>query len=779
MKVAIMTWFHYQNYGTALQVTALTKFLKDHGYTPDVINYIPKGIRSRTVPDYTLSSLTKRTLNQIGSKKYGTPSNNTHITDERVCRLFDQFIKDNLELTKTCITYSDLYKLNKHYDYFICGSDQIWSPNNFDPHYFLDFVYPVQKRIAFSPSIGLERIDDPYLVNQYKKLIEEFACISIREKHGKDLIKKITGIEVPVTCDPTMLIPADHWRTFQKSDFNPGSGPYVLAYILGNNHNHWNSIYDFISETGLNLKIVPVYETDLDREGVLSDPIGPAEFLKLIDNASFVVTDSFHGMVFSLLFHTQFIPFERFSPIDPINQNSRVYNLLEQVNLLDNLIKFDSSSKIQISEIDFMKTDELIDKWRIKSRNFLLKSLNEPNNQNFGLHNKSVDPSENSCSGCGICSKACPVDAIKIRMNQNGFLQAEVNQDLCINCGKCSNHCPFYSDPNSSGYECARLFSYKDNRSEILNRSSSGGAAFALSELLLNQGYRVIGSTFNEAKQAAEHICIDSIESLSKLQGSKYLQSDFSKVLNEVQNTEKPIVIFGLPCQIAASRKLLKDRSDVYYVDLICHGVPSYNLYKKYKKWIASNSDVNSDEMITNFRSKESGWKFRTVRNTDGKNTIAFDQNTDGFFRMFESMNCYNDSCYECPWRKDSSADLRLGDYWGPRFENDTTGVSMLVSYNQSGEQLIELLTSSGLGNCSEHPKEDYIKYQQTFNFPKPLFYDELMLNLRSESDNLDILNEKYSYPGEKQTLTHIGKLERIIRMIRYDQFDKELEKEE
>ncbi len=180
-KVALMTWYKYYNYGTALQAVALYNTIKRLGYDVDVINYSPRKNRNYSC-DKVYRSIFKMTLNKM--KEVLNPSG---ISCERI-KLFNNFVLDNITETKPCRSYPELHDLNKIYDAFICGSDQIWSPLWFDDKYFLSFVDEPQKMIAYAPSMGNNKADDKNLKKEISKNLKRFSNLSVRENDGKKLI---------------------------------------------------------------------------------------------------------------------------------------------------------------------------------------------------------------------------------------------------------------------------------------------------------------------------------------------------------------------------------------------------------------------------------------------------------------------------------------------------------------------------------------------------------------------------------------------------------------
>ncbi|WP_415336205.1 polysaccharide pyruvyl transferase family protein, partial [Clostridium perfringens] len=144
MKIGVMTWFHYLNYGTALQLTALCHTLKNMGHSVKVINYKPNITVSRLENGSILKEYFDKIPNKIKNRGL------KHYTSEGKENLFYDFY-NQLSFTDEVITLSDFQELNDKFDFFVCGSDQIWSPLNFNPRYFLDFVTDKNKMIAYAP----------------------------------------------------------------------------------------------------------------------------------------------------------------------------------------------------------------------------------------------------------------------------------------------------------------------------------------------------------------------------------------------------------------------------------------------------------------------------------------------------------------------------------------------------------------------------------------------------------------------------------------------------
>lgn len=756
MKLGIMTWFHYCNYGTALQVTALSEVLNNIGVEPYIIDYIPQSF-SRSIPDYSLLGMFKRIVKRPGYTRQ------VYLNEEKE-QLFDNFIKSHLRFTEKCNDLSDLENLNSYYDGFICGSDQIWAPLVFNSHYFLDFVKDGNKKIAYSPSLGVKSVDDVYAKYEIKKLLADFKYLSVREETGKKIIERLTSKKAELVLDPTLLLAKHQWEALLGLK-SKAEKPYMFVYMLGHNEQYWEEIYKIADQLKLEVKIIPVFDEDLNRPGCVKFSVGPNEFLDLLYNSSYICTDSYHGMLFSVNFKKNFTVFKRFKNNDTKNQNSRVLDLLEAFGLEERLFKEKHKFKNIKSKINYDKIDNIIEDLRKKSIEYLknaIYSLNESEEtetQNIYTYNSL-------CCGCGSCKEACPVSAINIKMNEQGFYQSFVDDTLCVNCGKCISVCPVQQRKEATDITKCSLFSYKDNDSTVLLKSSSGGAAHRISRQLINKGFSIAGCTFNSETQKTEHILVKNENDLCLFQGSKYMQSDFSKVLEQIRECNNPVAIFGTPCQIAGAKKLFSDRKDILYIDLICHGVPSYHLYDKYKQKLNTEYGLNPLKISVVFRYKPMGWRHYHIHSSDGENSCCFSKEKDDYFRMFERGNCYMKSCYECRFRNSTCADIRLGDYWGPRFSDDTTGVSMVLCATKKGESIVEELKNTKAGSLQEQPIDDYIQYQQMTNFPPPVFYDELIENLKKPKIKMSAICDKYVFPFERVELSKKEHIKYIIRMM-------------
>ena len=296
----------------------------------------------------------------------------------------------------------------------------------------------------------------------------------------------------------------------------------------------------------------------------------------------------------------------------------------------------------------------------------------------------------------------------------------------------------------------------------MLQKSSSGGLAFRIANNGMKKGYCIVGCEFDPSQHRAKHIVLtpDEMNKLVLFQGSKYTQSDFASITHELVVPERKMFIFGTPCQIAGMRNLLHNRANVVFVDLICHGVPSYNLYLKYLEYLKECGLKPDAYLETQFRYKPKGWRERYIYNTDSQTEYCKSQDMDPYFLMFEHGFCYSKSCYECPWREKSCADIRLGDYWHEKYSDNITGVSMAVVFTEKGKIWIQELLSTE-ACVKQEPIRDYTECQQTKNSKIPAFWEDLQNDLVSEKSLGNIVNE-YVVPFDKRR-----KITRALKKIK------------
>ncbi|WP_345242032.1 polysaccharide pyruvyl transferase family protein [Pontibacillus salipaludis] len=364
-KVGIITLNGYKNYGNRLQNYALQETIKSVGYSVDtiLIKHEAKNPRLITRVKNTFKSLE---FSKVFQKVYNKRNKKYH---QGKVKKFKEFSNELISETEYAITrdHLPLDKLS-HYDYFVVGSDQVWNPFyiNGSSLYFLDFAPPA-KRISYAASFGISSIPDEFK-KDYQKYLKEMKDLAVREDQGIDIIKDLTGRDdAQVVVDPTMLLTKDKWREIAKPSSEKPSSPYLLTYFLGDVSNSTKGEINRIAKEK-KLKIINLASLK-DVKYYTSDP---SEFVDFIDSAEIFCTDSFHGVVFSIILETPFIVYERGGSLP--SMNSRIETLLSKFNLESRLDK-NITSKSQVDKIDYSHVDKILKEEREKAFTYLKKAL--------------------------------------------------------------------------------------------------------------------------------------------------------------------------------------------------------------------------------------------------------------------------------------------------------------------------------------------------------------------------------------------------------------------
>ncbi|MDE6946190.1 MAG: polysaccharide pyruvyl transferase family protein, partial [Anaeroplasmataceae bacterium] len=291
--VGIMGWHQMYNFGTQLQITALTQVVRMMGYYPEIIDYSPTNEMYRIKKNMLFAML--RVLRRVNYMK-----NPEYLSDARR-KIFDSYKKEYFCFSDKCEFSSELYMLNEQYGAFVCGSDQIWNPYYGDDKYFLDFVENSSKKIAYAPSFGVDSLPNNYVLNKYKRLLEGFNAISIREVQGQEVLSRMGISDAPVVLDPVLLLDKEGWNDLL--DLQPlQRDDYILCYFLGNIRKYLRYIRKLQKKLQKKVIVIATRNKDLKLPFEIYDEIGPKEFLLLIQGASFICTDSFHGVCFSVIY---------------------------------------------------------------------------------------------------------------------------------------------------------------------------------------------------------------------------------------------------------------------------------------------------------------------------------------------------------------------------------------------------------------------------------------------------------------------------------------------
>lgn len=310
---------------------------------------------------------------------------------------------------------------------------------------------------------------------------------------------------------------------------------------------------------------------------------------------------------------------------------------------------------------------------------------------------------KSECCGCGACYNICPKKAIEMIEDEEGFKYPKINEEKCVKCGLCEKICPSLNSQITSreNVEIKTIGTYS-NDLENRNNSSSGGIFSELARYIIEEKNGVVyGAGFDEKFKVIQQE-ISETKNLEKLRGSKYVQSDTLETYSEVKEyleKGKYVLYTGTPCQIMGLKSYLRKPYDrLYTCDIICHGVPSPKVFRKYI--YEMENEYQSKVTSISFRNKKYGWNIFSMKIEfeNGKEYIA-KLTEDKFMQGFLKNIYLRPSCYKCKFSTlPRNADISIGDFWGveKKYEEfrDDKGTSILLLNTNKGYEIFDKIKS-------------------------------------------------------------------------------------
>lgn len=373
----------HNNYGTALQAYAMLKKMQEWGYDCEVIYYV-----KRLTPWQKIAwvanalrvgeakTICRRFRNWLLLKTFPNYATNIGKRTEAVDAYKKQYLQP---LFHEYVGYEALCSGSRNYAVVIVGSDQVWTPLSLPNKFFnLLFVADNVPKVAYASSFGVSEIPT-FQRGATGAYLKRFKNIGVREVQGKEIVESLSGKKATVVVDPTLLLSREEWeKEMAGSDINVQE-PYIFCYFLGTNQEARRVANTLKARTGYRIVSMRHMDEYVNEDKTFGDEapydVDPNGWVKLIANASYVCTDSFHCLAFSILFHRRFLLFYRFSQTDRTGRNSRIDSLLHILGIgSEYIFTGDNLANIDIL-IDYKEIDARLAKMRSLSMNFLKGAL--------------------------------------------------------------------------------------------------------------------------------------------------------------------------------------------------------------------------------------------------------------------------------------------------------------------------------------------------------------------------------------------------------------------
>ncbi len=373
---------NHTNYGTSLVGYALLKKIQMLGFEVEVINYV-KNLSFTQKVAFVWNAIRVGEFKNIVHRLKFNRILKKHLLfakslNERIDAVEKYKEKKLIPLFHDYKGYQELNTGSQSYDVVVVGSDQVWTPMSLPNKFFnLLFVDDSVKKVAYASSFGVSVIPE-FQKKATGAYLDRFHVIGVREQKGKDIVESLSNNKATVVADPTMLLNAREWETEISDSKSILNEPYIFCFFLGTNPEARKAAKSLSEKTGF--KIVTLrhmdeyYEPDEKFGDYAPYNVDPNDFLKLIHDAEYVCTDSFHCTAFSIQFHKQFMTFYRFAEGSSTGRNSRIDSLFNVLGIDRSRIYVDNINSI-FDSVEWNSVDNKLSQFREDSIKFLANSL--------------------------------------------------------------------------------------------------------------------------------------------------------------------------------------------------------------------------------------------------------------------------------------------------------------------------------------------------------------------------------------------------------------------
>jgi UDP-N-acetylglucosamine transferase subunit ALG13 len=366
MKICTITCHDVYNHGASLQAYALMTYLKQCGHDVEIIDYKPVYLSNH----YNLLSIDnpKWEKNVVTKLIYLTLKIPVKIPSLKRKKAFDQFTSKYLKLTKSRYrSNEELKKDLPHADAYLCGSDQIWNSlhqNGKDPAFYLDFVPAEKIKASYAASFATDKIQNkmfPFV----KKRIEQLDGIGVREKSGVEILNRLDIKNAVTVVDPALLLNKEDWNIIGKERFNEN---YILIYDFDNSDLIRKMALEIANKKGY--KIYTINPGKINYAERYFKFVGPETFISLIRDASFVISNSFHAVVFSIIYQKEFVIVSRTESI-----NTRMRDFLDDLKLNKRFVNEDYNLDEILKRVNYSESVKILNEKISFSKKYLYETL--------------------------------------------------------------------------------------------------------------------------------------------------------------------------------------------------------------------------------------------------------------------------------------------------------------------------------------------------------------------------------------------------------------------
>ena len=374
--------YEQNNYGSKLQALATLKMLEEMGIEYEIIRY-RKDIKFyiKSLPRFVNFVFLNDRYDQIQRKiEY---ARHKEVAEKVMLRKKGMAAFDDEHFTAHAITYKNYDALKKEcvfrYDKLLTCSDQLWSPSALGSGFYnLMFAPDDMPKVSWASSFGVNKIPW-YQIRRTRNFLNRIQHISMREIRGIQIVKELTGREVPVLMDPVFAFDKNEWNKFVPDSRTEWEN-YIFCYFLGSNQKHRQAAKKLSKQTGLKIVTLKHLDRFVSEDEYFGDyapyDVDPYRFLNILKNAEFICTDSFHGTAFSLIFEKKFIVFDRYDSSSSNSKNSRIDSLCQNLNISNRRYTPMMDMDVLInSEINYGEVQNKLERYRREAKDYLHKTL--------------------------------------------------------------------------------------------------------------------------------------------------------------------------------------------------------------------------------------------------------------------------------------------------------------------------------------------------------------------------------------------------------------------